>query len=144
MKMFTGGAHTLVLPSFLPSFLFSLTLPSPLSSTLVFVRGVSCCSLHSGNTAHWHLQSLRPSCSDYGAGRTLGSTHLLNCNTLPGTDREAEIFQCSVMKPNPFNLLPISSPSTSNLPQITLFHIFSISSAVIKKKKYDAEYCGRT
>lgn len=81
--------------------------------------------------------------------QTPGSTRLLNYITLPGTERAAEIFQCSVMKPNPFNLLPKSCPSTSNLPHITIFHFFhppyfSISSYVIKKKKYDAGCCGRT
>lgn len=59
--------------------------------------------------------------------------------TLPVSDRGAERFQCSVMKLNPFNLLPTPAP-----PRPLLLRLHSLSSHVIKKKKYDAQSRGRT
>lgn len=140
--MFTGGAHVLLLSTLLSFFSHSslLALLHP-----GFIRALPCCSLHDGNAAHWHLHSLRPSPSDYRAGRTLGSAHLLNCKTLPGSDREAE--NISVLSNETKSIQPPFNnccPSTSNLPQITVFHFFSGSSDVIKKMKCDAGCWGRT
>lgn len=137
-NMFTGGTHTFLLH--FP--LFALLHPGLCQRSPMLLPARR---QHSALTP----AVIPPVALWLHAGRTLGIARLLNYITLPGTERGAEIFQCSVMKPNPFNLLPKSCPPISNLPHITLFHIFhpsyfSISSCVIKKKKYDAECCGRT
>lgn len=61
--MFTGGGHALLLlPLSFPLSLFPRCSPPPWSLSEESQR----CSLHGGNPAHWHLQSLLlPSSSDY-------------------------------------------------------------------------------
>lgn len=138
--MFTGGAHALLLLPFLfRSSLYALLDPGLCQRSPMLLP------------ARRQHSALTPAV-------TPPPVILRLCRTHTGKRSPPELHHTSWDRQSSWNIsvlsnetksIPKSCPSTANLPHITIFHIFhppyfSISSDVIKKKKYDAGCCGRT